>query len=261
MANKARYWVGVLYPENMIPDWEDEIGDRVQVPYAYCVHDKSVTKDGDPRKVHVHIILAFSNTTTYDHVLDVFDTLSAEGKKAVNTVQKVINIRSSYNYLIHDTDDCRKKGKEPYPPASRVTGNNFDIGAYEQLSTEEKNAIRRTLMQDIMSEGFTNINELYEFIELNYADDVNYIDCFATNSALFERMTKANYLRRYPTYSLPVASAPGVKGTPFSVKGTPFTTPLKCCPKCGSIEIKKNGKALGGKQKLVCKDCGNRFEE
>ena len=40
--------------------------------------------------------------------------------------------------LIHDTDTCRKQGKELYPPENRITGNNFDIGAYEQVGIAEK---------------------------------------------------------------------------------------------------------------------------
>lgn len=39
MAQKARYWVGVLYPENMIMDWEVSIGDILQLPFAYCLHN------------------------------------------------------------------------------------------------------------------------------------------------------------------------------------------------------------------------------
>ena len=70
---------------------------------------------------------------------NVMDLLSAEGKKAINKCEAVVGIRNVYDYLIHDTEDCRKKGKEQYDPSERITGNNFDIGAYEQLGTAEKN--------------------------------------------------------------------------------------------------------------------------
>ena len=87
----------------------------------------------------MHLIVAFPNTTTYKHALNVMDLLSAEGKKAINKCEAVVGIRNVYDYLIHDTEDCRKKGKEQYDPSERITGNNFDIGAYEQLGTAEKN--------------------------------------------------------------------------------------------------------------------------
>ena len=34
---------------------------------------------------------------------------------------------------------AERKAKEQYDPSERITGNNFDIGAYEQLGTAEKN--------------------------------------------------------------------------------------------------------------------------
>ena len=60
---KARYWTAVMYPENMIDDWKEEIADLIQMPGAYCVHDKDLDDKKEGRKVHVHIIIVFSNTT------------------------------------------------------------------------------------------------------------------------------------------------------------------------------------------------------
>ena len=85
--NKARYWCGVLYPENMVDEWQDKIGDLLQLPYAYCIHDKDKDKQGNLRKTHVHLILVFPNTTTYNHALNVYQSLSKEGIVACNTVQ------------------------------------------------------------------------------------------------------------------------------------------------------------------------------
>lgn len=137
--DKARFWTGVLYPENMREDWKEVIGDTLQYPYAYCQHFQDKDSKSEHRKDHVHLIVAFPNTTTYKHALNVMDLLSAEGKKAINKCEAVVGIRNVYDYLIHDTEDCRKKGKEQYDPSERITGNNFDIGAYEQLGTAEKN--------------------------------------------------------------------------------------------------------------------------
>ena len=111
---------------------------------------KTRTAERTP-KDHVHLIVAFPNTTTYKHALNVMDLLSAEGKKAINKCEAVVGIRNVYDYLIHDTEDCRKKGKEQYDPSERITGNNFDIGAYEQLGTAEKNEMFLEMGQAIRS--------------------------------------------------------------------------------------------------------------
>ena len=135
---KTKYWCAVLYPENMREGWETDIGDIVQIPFAYCIHDEDLDSNDEERKKHVHLILVFTNTTTKNHAYSVFSELFAPGRVACNTIKAIINIRNMYDYLIHDTDTCRKKGKKLYSSDCRITGNNFDIGAFEQLSITEK---------------------------------------------------------------------------------------------------------------------------
>ena len=190
--NKARYWWAVLYPENMLSDWQDRIGDIVQLPYAYCIHSMDKDSKSEHRKDHVHLILAFPNTTTYSHALKVFSLLSAESKTAVNKCEAVVNVRNTYDYLIHDTDSCRKAKKELYSQADRVVGNNFDIGAYEQLSLADKNEICKELCSAIVDNGFTNFTDFFVFV-LSAYEDSNFFDCVKTYSGLFERLCKGNY--------------------------------------------------------------------
>ena len=189
---KARFWVGVLYQENMREGWEEDIGDLVQLPYAYCCHTRDRDSKSDHRKDHLHLMLAFPNTTTYQHAMKVFGQLSADGKSALNKIEAVINVRNMYDYLIHDTETCRKKGKELYSKDERITGNNFDIGAYEQLGVAEKNDMCRELCNAIMDNGFTNFADFYVFV-INAYDDTNYFEILKTYSGLFERLTRANY--------------------------------------------------------------------
>lgn len=154
--NKARYWLAVLYPENMVDGWEERVGDILQLPYAYCVHDADHNIDGEDRKTHAHFIVVHPNTTTYRHALEVFRLL---GEKAVNKCEAAINIRHAYDYLIHDTETARKQGKHLYEKSRRVEGNHFDIGAYEQLGAAEKQDMLKELVGFIIGEGFTNIND------------------------------------------------------------------------------------------------------
>lgn len=190
--NKARFWVGVLYPENMVDNWEEEIGDLLQLPYAYCCHTMDKDSKSEHRKDHVHIMVAHPNTTTYNHAMSVFNQLSAKGKTALNKCEAVINVRNMYDYLIHDTETCKKKGKELYPKEARITGNNFDIGAYEQLGIAEKNDICKELCNAIVENGFMNFTDFYAYVLMNY-EDSNYFEILKTYSGLFERLTKGNF--------------------------------------------------------------------
>lgn len=192
---KARYWVGVLYPENMLENWQDIIGDVLQLPYAYCFHDIDHDTKSEHRKDHVHLIVVFNNTTTYNHAFKVFSKLNAQGRISVNKIEEVINIRHMYDYLIHDTETCRKQGKELYDVSCRITGNNFDIGSYEQVSVTEKNDVVKNMCQIIIDEFFTNFADFYVYVMAKYGDDTLYFEMLKTHSGLFERLTKGNYLK------------------------------------------------------------------
>ena len=82
----AKYWVGVGYPESMRPDWKEVIGETLQLPYAYCVHDKDKTGHNGDRKEHVHIMIVFPNTTTYKHALSVMNGLSLTIPNSVTSI-------------------------------------------------------------------------------------------------------------------------------------------------------------------------------
>lgn len=188
-VSKAKYWTAVLYPESMIDNWEDNIADIVQVAYSYCIHDKDKDGHDGDRKTHIHVVLAFANTTTYKHVLSIFQKL----QPTCSYCEQVLNIRYMYNYLIHDTDSCRKKGKHLYDASERVCGNNFDIGAYEQISITDKRKMAKELADFISDNCITNFIDFYDTFELKYGFE--YFEVILTYSGFYERLCKGNYLK------------------------------------------------------------------
>lgn len=199
MKTNARHWWGVCYPENMVDNWQTEIGDLVGgLAYCYAIHNEA-SKDNE-HKEHVHLIVVFSNTTTYKHALGVFNRLSVPGKVCCNTIQQVINIRHSYDYLIHDTETCRQKNKILYDPKIRVCGNNFDIGILEQLGKTEKLAMVKELCDFISDNMIDNFLDFYNLATKIYCDDSSYFEVLSSYSGLFERMTKAVWFKyKYDT--------------------------------------------------------------
>lgn len=193
---KSRYWWGVLYPENMVDDWQNKISNLIQYPFAYCIHDKDLRKESkEERKVHIHLIIAFNNTTTYNHALNVFRKLNAPEKNAiqVHNFEACINVLHCYNYLIHDTEECRKQRKHLYDKSDRVTGNSFDIGMYEQISLEEKMSIVHEISVLVRDNFITNFADLDYLVKDTYPEDMIYWSITAQYSAYFERLTKGNY--------------------------------------------------------------------
>lgn len=210
-----------MYPENMIPTWKEDAEVLLQIPFCYIVHDKDHLSDvflknelksceDLKRKEHVHMILAFPNTTTQKHALTVFNTLCLPGKQCIpgNHIQQIFNIRRAYDYLLHDTEDCKKKGKYLYDAAERVTGNLFDIGAFEQISFVEKDNMRKELAKMIISENITNYLDFYNIVCERFDPDAGYEGVASAYSGFFEKLTKGCYQRnRNKEYMLNLKAA------------------------------------------------------
>ena len=191
--NKARYWCGILYPENMIDSWQDLIGDTLQLPGCYCIHDKDLDTDGDDRKVHVHCMICFPNTTTYKHCLSVFDLLSKPGCKALSTVQAVISVRQMFNYLIHDTPGAIKQNKHRYSDLDRICFNNFDIGIYEQLSELDRLSILQSLLDFVKDNQVCFFSDLYDYVVS--LSDQSALLVFVSYSSVLDRLCRSNYAK------------------------------------------------------------------
>lgn len=192
---KGRYWQAVGYNENFVENWQEVIAERFQVPFAYCVHDKDITQNSDHRKTHTHIIIAFPNTTTENFALMVFKSIQKDGCSAYpnDVIQQVFDIGNAYNYLIHDTEDSRKKGKFQYAKSERICGNGFDIGKFEQLGKDDKIRMMKELADVIIENNYTNFADFYMDVKSNYNDV--YFELVTSNNGFFEKITKGNYLK------------------------------------------------------------------
>lgn len=248
--SKARIWNGILYPDNMREDWRDCMEDCLQVPFAYCVHDKDLDNDGDERVVHIHVMIVFSNTTTHAHAKDVLNLLSALGKECCHTVEAAISAKKSFDYLIHDTDNCRKQCKYQYSAEDRQLGNGFDIGFYEQLTTQDRVQLVRSLCDFIIVERFVNFVDFYIAAACFYDDDWRYSQVIQSYSGLFERLTKSNYLK-YVLVDQHGGQAPS--------QGQAVEKPSLVCPHCGCRHVIKRGFNKSGSRAFCCKSCGKRF--
>lgn len=193
---QGRFFWAIMYPENMLENWEDRISEILQKPYAYCIHDKDLEKEDrqEERKKHVHIIIAWKNNTTINAALKLFQKLNAEGKQAIafgGAIEKCDEIDWCYSYLIHDSDDARRKGKYQYDKKERITGNNFDIGAYVQLNKNDKIQMTKELCDLILNNNVTNYVDFYKLVISNYDD--SYFEILTSNTSLFRELIKGNY--------------------------------------------------------------------
>ena len=194
MSEKARYWCAICYPENMIDDWKDEIAHILQMPFCYGWHNQDLDKDGKTiAKEHVHLVLPFDGPTTQKNVINVANKLSKPGEVCCSAAQSIMNMRYMYNYLIHDTDDARKKHKYQYDESHRVEGNNFDIHFYEQLSAKDKQLLEIELIKLIREKQFVLYGDLMDYVIDNL--DMKYYEVLSNKNSMFEKLTRSNYLK------------------------------------------------------------------
>lgn len=194
VTSKSRHWVAVIWFDHLRPDWKEQLDALIQNPYCYCIHDRDHDQEGAPRKLHMHLMIAFPNTTTYKHALSIFQSFSdSSGEKCCNTCYRVLNVRFMYNYLIHDTENARSKFQ--YAPSDRICGLNFDIGVLEQLSSIDKRNMVIELSNYLIDNGLTNYLDFY--VSVLNAFDLSYVDLIYGYSGHFERLCRAAYLKQH----------------------------------------------------------------
>lgn len=99
--------------------------------YAFCTHDRDYTKDGEPKKVHTHILLYFDERVSASFVCAWFHTTEV-------AIVSQYDISGKWNYLIHDSEKCRKERKFQYQPSERFTNDiNYWTSRCVQKSSNE----------------------------------------------------------------------------------------------------------------------------
>ena len=193
MAEKCKYWTCVFWEENLVDDWQEVISLKFQNPCCYCIHDVADPEEKE-FKWHVHVIIAFPNTTTYNHALSVFKAICTNNNP-INYCERVFNIRYMYDYIIHDTEDARKKHKHQYSVDDRVLVNNFDIHFFEQTSQVDKNLMLKQIKKIIIQNNVMNFVDLE--ITLNSLDlDTSLVDeVLVGYHGYLAEYCKGNYLR------------------------------------------------------------------
>ena len=68
---RAKFWAFIVYPESCDLNRFIEDMTNYRVPYAISpLHDKDLDKDGNIKKAHYHIILAYDNPLSFNTVAD-----------------------------------------------------------------------------------------------------------------------------------------------------------------------------------------------
>lgn len=200
---KATMWFAVLYQESMRPDWRDRIADILNVEGAYIEHEP----DRAEKKEHVHLLFKTSNTTRR-HARDILNQLTRDLTEeelkepdkhhimACSTIQTVQSVKSCWEYMIHNTEDCIKHCDKLYSPEERHCINGFDY--VNEIVVEEAtlNEIRIELSMWILETRCCDYSTLYHYALSCNSELLEYEKTVVRYSAHFDRMCRAEQYKK-----------------------------------------------------------------
>ena len=172
---KKRNWAFVLYPESAPENWRDLLQQTGIQAAISPLHDKDVNPDGEVKKAHYHVIITYNNTTTYNSVKDLTDSLNCP------IPQPLEQVRGYYRYLTHKDNP----EKYQYDEKDITTINGFDILDYVELTTTEINKIKIEIQQIIRDNQILEYADLMDLLLDN--DMKNYWDVASNHTYFFDK--------------------------------------------------------------------------
>lgn len=152
MENKSKYWTFIGYPESLDPNYLDIL---TETGLKFCVsplHDRDLDK-----KSHFHFLIAYKNTTTYNNILSITNSIGATIPK------RVLDIQGMYEYLWHK--NCPDKAQ--YDMLHVKHFNGFNIIDYVELSSSDKDYLKINLFNLIDNQNFTEFHQVVRFLKDN----------------------------------------------------------------------------------------------
>lgn len=151
-AKRYLAWTCVVYPGESLPEnWKSIIGDCM-IPWVISpLHDEDVNADGELKKAHRHLVLAFHSVKSFSQVEEITKRLGAPAP------QPCRDTRGMIRYFLH----LDNPEKAQYKREDIEFGGGFDL----------ENSLKATVTEeeDILDEmcAFIERNWVTEFCAFN----------------------------------------------------------------------------------------------
>lgn len=234
---KSAKWCFILYPESAPENWR-EILQKTGLQCAISpLHDKDINPTGEPKKPHYHIIVTFAGPTTFAVMKDLTDSL----KQPIP--QKLSGVKGYYRYFTHKDNP----EKAQYNENEITTINGFNILDHADVTHGEVMQIKLSILKLIQERDITEYADLIDYLADAENEMFAEFDIASTNTLFFTHYLSSIRCKRELN-----------KVVTSKSEKTHEKTHGKCCPKCGSVHIVKQGKTSAGSQIFKCSDCGKK---
>lgn len=192
--NKKRNWAFVVYPESLPDNWIDQLRMTGLKAVISPLHDKDVNPDGTTKKPHYHVIVVYSGPTSYNVVKSVaVDQLNGASPIPLEAV------RGYYRYLTH----MDNPEKYQYSKSDLIHLNGFDIRDYSELTSSEKDEIKKRLIELINEYGVIEYSTFVNLV-MSLGDSDQFHEATA-NTIFFNAYIKSVRYARFGQYHPDVA--------------------------------------------------------
>lgn len=114
-ATMARTFFGVSYlPRSVLQFALESCG---ALHFAFIEHNKDLNPDGTPKKAHFHYLVNFEDKVALSRLVYWLRCVEI---RVVSTE----SVQREWDYLTHDSEQCRKEHKAPYN-VSEIVSNDF----------------------------------------------------------------------------------------------------------------------------------------
>ena len=147
---RTRNWTVVVYPESAPENWRDLL-DELHMPWIESpLHNMDSDANGELKKEHWHVMLAFEGKKSFAQVKEITDMLNAP------IPQKTASARALVRYMAHlDNPD-----KVQYSSADIIGHGGADVADYLRPTSSARYVLIREMVAYIQQEN------IGEFIDL-----------------------------------------------------------------------------------------------
>ena len=176
---KKRNWAFVLYPESAPENWLETLRNTGLSIAISPLHDKDLNSDGEPKKAHYHIIMAYNGPTSYNVVKQLTDNLYQP------IPQPLEQIKGYYRYFTHQDNP----EKAQYNASEIECLNGFNILDFVDYTKSEVLKAKKELVNLILEQGFIEYCDFVNYVLFNRSD--LHFDVASGNTLFFNSYLKS----------------------------------------------------------------------
>ena len=156
---RTRNFATIVYPESAPENWKTILEEEMVPAFISPLHDKDINPDGEIKKAHFHVILAFDSVKTLEQAKDIVSKIGGVG------CQPVVSLRGNARYLCH----LDNPEKYQYQIDDVVCLCGADYASTIYLPTDKYKAIKE-MMEFCRNEKVYIYSDLLDYSAINRSD-------------------------------------------------------------------------------------------